>query len=70
MTKSRSKIYIFVVDPSISEEFIRKLKRYCEAFYTNMEISIKMPSSPTFLDDIEVAKRENPFSGKIQYNAT
>jgi len=69
VTKSRSKIYIFVVDPQISPEFAEKLKKYCEAFYTGMAVSIMLPKSPTFLEDLGVPKRDNPYSGELQYNA-
>ena len=70
VTKARSKIYIFVVDTAISPEFLGKLKSYCQAFYPGMDIATMKPDSETFLDDIEVPKRENPFSGRIQYNTS
>ena len=68
VTEQRNKIYIFVVDPLISIDFIDKLQRYCGAFYTDMQIEIMFPKSETFLEDQEVANRQR-YSGVMQYNA-
>jgi hypothetical protein len=38
VTPQRSKIYIFVIDPTITPDFIEKMKRYCQAFYTSMDV--------------------------------
>ncbi|CDW79008.1 archaemetzincin-2 isoform x1 [Stylonychia lemnae] len=68
VTPARNKIYIFVIDKSILDEFAAKLQRYCEAFYTDMKIQIKKPESSTFLQDKEVPSREGQV-GQNQYNA-
>ena len=67
VTEQRSKIYIFVIDPSITPDFQDKLRRYCRAFYTGMDVQIKMPKNADFLDSLEVPKRMN--GGTLQYNA-
>ena len=69
VTQQRYKIYIFAIDPTISEEFLAKLKRYCEAFYTGMVVEIMTPKVPDFLDKLDVPHRENPYSGLLQYHA-
>ncbi len=51
VTKQRFKIYIFVIDPSISSEFLQKLKLYCEAFYTGMTVEIMTPKTGNFMEE-------------------
>ncbi|CDW79333.1 archaemetzincin-2 isoform x1 [Stylonychia lemnae] len=67
VTPQRNKIYIFVIDPKIDNQFAEKLRKYCTAFYTDMIVEIKRPESETFLEDLEVPNRESLW-GK-QYNA-
>jgi hypothetical protein len=52
VTKQRNKIYIFVIDPSISADFLQKLKLYCEAFYTGMIVEIMTPKSANFMEKL------------------
>ena len=67
VTEQRNKIYIFVIDPSITPDFTDKLRRYCAAFYTDMDVQIKMPKSADFLKTLDVPNRMN--GGQRQYNA-
>ena len=67
VTKQRSKIYIFAIDPTISEDFLSKLKLYCEAFYTGLTVEIMRPKIDNFLDSLEIPSRLNFFG--MQYNA-
>ena len=43
ITAQRNKIYIFVTDDKIREDFLAKLKKYCEAFFFGMKIEIMYP---------------------------
>ncbi len=49
ITPHRKVIYFNVIDERITDEFLEKLKRYCEAFFLGMKIEIIRPKK-TFLE--------------------
>jgi archaemetzincin len=49
ITPQRKVIYFNVIDERITEEFLGKLKTYCEAFFLGMKIEIIRPKK-TFLE--------------------
>jgi hypothetical protein len=49
ITRQRKVIYFNVIEESISDEFLAKLKSYCEAFFFGMKIEIIRPNK-TFLE--------------------
>ena len=65
MTADRNKIYIFVLDPSISTDFLENLKIYCLAYYTGMTVEIIFPKSKTFLEEMKITNRINDYTGQI-----
>jgi hypothetical protein len=52
ITPQRKVIYFNVIDERITEEFLAKLKTYCEAFFFGMKIEIIRPKK-TFLELIK-----------------
>ena len=72
VTAARSKIYFHVTDDKIKKDFLAKLKRYCEAFYTGMTIDIMYPpstkTSQEFMKLHQIPSREG-YSGYTQYLA-
>jgi hypothetical protein len=67
VTETRNKIYIFVIDATITPDFVEKLKKYCKAFYTGMIVEIMLPKRADFLETLEIPSRDN--NGILQYNA-
>jgi len=63
VSKERSKIYILVIDSSITPEFLQNLKVYCEAYYTGLNVEIMFPKSGNFLEENQIPNRVNPYTG-------
>ena len=48
-----------MIDKKITDDFVKKLKKYCEAFFTGMKIEIIKQKSDNYLDDLKIPKRMN-----------
>jgi hypothetical protein len=59
VTIKRNKIYIFVIDPTIDQEFLNSLKLYCEAFYTGMVVELMLPKTSDFMKTFNIKNRIN-----------
>ena len=55
VTRTKSKVYLNITDPSISEEFTQKLFKYCSAFYTGIEVKLLKCKSKDFMKANRIA---------------
>lgn len=60
VTKERNKIYIFVIDSTIDQDFLQTLKAYCEAYYTGMIVELMFPKTSNFMETFNIKNRINP----------
>ena len=72
ITPQRNVIYFYVIDERITDEFLAKLKSYCEAFFFGMKIEIIRPKK-TFLElmkEYDIPQRGGYiYKGSISYYA-
>lgn len=60
ITPSRNIIYFNVIDDRITDEFLAKLKKYCEAFFFGMKIEIIRPKKKfiELMEEYEIPHRD------------